>query len=251
MGLKLRNQIFQQTKFAFTLAEVLITIAVIGVVASVTLPMLIKKYEQYQTVIKLKVAYRILSQAVEQSIAYNGELDEWDYSLNATEFNDKYITPYLKIIKQCRSCNCGKSYYDLVEQNDCIASKSYILSNGMILYYIKDSFGFINYVVDLNGNKGKNTLGRDVFVFYLFNHTSPIQQFESKINMYKSGLYPGSLGGFGVPHWYIDRDLLLSTSVSRGCNKNISEQRRYGGTGSACATVIVKDGWKIKEDYPW
>lgn len=56
---------------AFTLSEVLITLGIIGVVAAMTLPNLIMKYEKQKTVEQLKVAYSLLSQAVSNSVAEN------------------------------------------------------------------------------------------------------------------------------------------------------------------------------------
>ena len=44
-------------KFAFTLAEVLITLGIIGVVAAMTIPTLMQKYYEKQTVAKLKETY--------------------------------------------------------------------------------------------------------------------------------------------------------------------------------------------------
>lgn len=51
-------------KSAFTLAEVLITLGIIGVVAAMTIPTLLAKYQEKQTVTKLKQTYSILSQAI-------------------------------------------------------------------------------------------------------------------------------------------------------------------------------------------
>ena len=47
---------------AFTLAEVLITLGVIGVVAAMTMPAVIKNYKKHVTETKLKSAYSQISQ---------------------------------------------------------------------------------------------------------------------------------------------------------------------------------------------
>ena len=60
MKLKLKN-------FAFTLAEVLITLAIIGVVAAMTIPTLINNYQKKQTVTQLKKAYTTLANVVYMS----------------------------------------------------------------------------------------------------------------------------------------------------------------------------------------
>src|SRR5574344_629312 len=56
---------------AFTLAEVLITLAIIGVVAALTIPTLIKNYQQKQYETQLKKTYSTLSQAFQSAAANN------------------------------------------------------------------------------------------------------------------------------------------------------------------------------------
>ena len=64
-------------KSAFTLAEVLITLGIIGVVAAITLPSLIQRNVEKQRVAQLKKAYSELSQAYNLAIAENGAPTEW------------------------------------------------------------------------------------------------------------------------------------------------------------------------------
>lgn len=55
----------QELKFesnGFTLAEVLITLGIIGVVAALTIPALIKKYQEIVTIEKLKKVYTTMAQ---------------------------------------------------------------------------------------------------------------------------------------------------------------------------------------------
>ena len=59
--------------FAFTLAETLITLGIIGVVAALTIPGLIQSYQKQQTVVKLKKAYAILNQIARNSSNENGD----------------------------------------------------------------------------------------------------------------------------------------------------------------------------------
>ena len=51
-------------KIGFTLAEVLITLGIIGVVAAMTIPTLVSKSQQRQHVIAWRKAYSSLAQAV-------------------------------------------------------------------------------------------------------------------------------------------------------------------------------------------
>ena len=64
-------------KAAFTLAEVLITLGIIGVVAAITMPALIQNYRNHAVEAKLKKFYSTFNQAVEMSIAENGDVALW------------------------------------------------------------------------------------------------------------------------------------------------------------------------------
>ena len=87
----------------FTLAEILITLGIIGVVASLTLPAVIDHYKKIETVSALKEAYTIFYQVIINSQQNNGSPLYWDYT-NLSFFVEEYILPYVKVIK-----NCGKN----------------------------------------------------------------------------------------------------------------------------------------------
>jgi len=73
---------------AFTLAEVLITLAIIGVVAAMTIPTLITKYDEYVTVVKVKKFYSMFSQAYQLAIVEHGSIDNWGLT-NSTQEEDE------------------------------------------------------------------------------------------------------------------------------------------------------------------
>lgn len=64
-------------RLAFTLAEVLITLGIIGVVAALTLPGLIQKYQEQAAISNLKKAYSMLSQAYRRAIEEYGPVSDW------------------------------------------------------------------------------------------------------------------------------------------------------------------------------
>ena len=70
-------------KLAFTLAETLIALAIIGVVTAITIPTLQIKHQKEQTVIQLKKAYSDFSNAVVMSSTENSDFSTWDYGLNS------------------------------------------------------------------------------------------------------------------------------------------------------------------------
>ena len=245
-------------RFAFTLSEVLITLGIIGIVAAIVTPVLIQNYEKQETAAKVKAAYSILSQAINDSISENGDIDSWDFSLLYKDFANKYLVPYLKISEICDSVACIRSkmedgryfrgYYELNGEKNAGIMYSFILNNGMIVMMNQTTLNLVVITVDINGNSGKNTLGRDIFAFYLLNHSSPTALNWTK--KYSAGLYLGGVGESGTLHAGKTRDELLSASSHRACNKETTSGG-HGGVGTACAAVIAKDGWRITKGYPW
>ena len=61
--------------YGFTLAETLIAVAILGLLAAIVIPNMFKAYQQYQMVSKLKVAYALLNDVVAQSEAENDGQD--------------------------------------------------------------------------------------------------------------------------------------------------------------------------------
>ena len=231
----------------FTLAEVLITIGIIGVVAAMTLPSLIADYQKKQTATQLKKSYSIISQALTASQYENGDMTEWgmnnmgdangdfwsNYKVIVTAFVNKYFIPYLNVQGNC-GIRCSrqnevKRYRlngDLWLWNDDYHYVVY-LADGTIVSFMFDNInGILQWVylyVDINGDKKPNISGKDIFTFGFYSETN-------KINM---------IGGGKT------RSELLGTSRS-GCNKNAGSY-----AGDYCGAVIQYDNWEIKDDYPW
>ena len=66
--------------YAFTLAEVLITLGIIGIVAAMTLPGVMGKFREKATVTKLKKFYSVLSQGYIFATEEFGTPDVWGIS---------------------------------------------------------------------------------------------------------------------------------------------------------------------------
>ena len=185
------NNIF---KVGFTLAEVLITLAIIGVIASMTLPAIITKTKNAEIVVALKKSYSALSQAYYSISGENGGIQN---ALSAVTNGDKFANVFIqkfRVAKNCGSSNAldsgciANTTYKCLGGSDCaIDFYSTFLANDNISY----SFLFVdkncstNYnqpsntssplyntcgmvVVDVNGpNKGPSIWGRDTFKFYI------------------------------------------------------------------------------------
>lgn len=179
-------------KKAFTLAEVLVTLAIIGVVAALTIPSLVQNTQKQQYVTGLKKAYSDLSQATLQLMNDNGgtmrNLISFD---NSYEFVQKYCTK-LNCIKICNgnaiNDGCwadtnGLSGTDSTFGETFNNFSGAVLSNGTTIasgwYNHNCTAGTYNIsgtntgcfmgsmYVDTNGLKEPNILGRDVFAFII------------------------------------------------------------------------------------
>ncbi len=216
---------------AFTLAEVLITLAIIGVVAALTIPIVVKNYQKTQTVTKLKKAYSIISQAYNNSQAENGMYQTWDKAsdLGATEYFNRYWKPYLKAQKICSTySDCGyknstpwtyaNGNPDGINVVSPGARTTFLTPDGIlfVIFAIGGSEGAtVDYIyVDLNGAKGPNVWGRDSFAF---------TRTDKGVMFY---CYNNSVA-----------------SIKSNCSKT--------GHGGCCAARLAHDGWEIKDDYPW
>lgn len=111
--------------------------------------------------------------------------------------------------------------------------------------------GGMLFYFDINGAKGPNWSGRDIFYYFLINK-SKISNFpgcSSTIRTLQSGLYPGAYADCFKPYTKYDRDILLGTSLDRACNHDAPHVT--DNAGDACAALIMQDGWKISDDYPY
>ena len=252
---------------AFTLAEVLITLGIIGIVAAMTMPVLIGNYQKTQAVNQLKKAYSEISQAIRISEAQYGTIDSWNFSNFSTAqeradyFAQNYIFPNIKILQNCSpsSEKCWADTYtiDGAKSNNYTNGRagrnSFITASGYAVYYWLHATGNGGwFIIDLNGLKKPNKLGKDVFIFIMSwgNRGSAVT--EDKCTQYKLGLLP-----YGVHCVSLSptRDELLDgtfdfggTGSSFNCKKGTGTNT---GGGGYCGAVIMMDGWQMEKDYPW
>lgn len=194
-----RKRKIRPAKNAFTLAEVLITLTVIGVVAALTLPTLVENHREKATVSKLKKSYSMLNQAYVRALYEHGSLWDWGFagdsstsSIDPETGERKYdtqtiansklfldtITEHMSNVTKCYQPSCDISYYKLKSlagiENTAKNSAHNIfdLPDGTSLFggwltlssCKNASCGDIG--VDINGSKNPpNTDGIDVFFF--------------------------------------------------------------------------------------
>ncbi len=230
------------------MAEVIITLGIIGIVSAMTIPTLINNYAKKSTISELKKVYSTLAQAIKLSQVENGDMMYWDFvDMLPREFFEKYLASYLKVgspflysdisseIKYYRPNGSVEKDFTFLYDNAII----YILSNGVALFFsgVKNVYTgkHVSFLVDINGYKnGPNRFGRDVFVFtihrdhgvmpYGYDKTSDTDKYQE-----------------------LDRDTLLN-SPRYGCR---NDKENTSTNGAYCFGLIFFDNWEIKDDYPW
>ena len=219
-------------KAAFTLAEVLITLGIIGVVAALTLPTVIANYQKQVTVTKLQKAYTILNQAFRQSEVDNGSSESWQETneIGVDEYFDRYWKKYFNEPVYCQTAQeCGYSGPSPYKKFN--GSTSGVIWIGKPRVFFKTSDGVfylfvdsttnangeihaVNFVfIDINGAKAPNTYGIDVFRF-------------------------NRVAGKGIIPY--GSNTSLATNVAR-CNPQ--------SDGEYCAARIMQEGWKINYSF--
>ncbi len=179
----------KEYKKGFTLAEVLITLGIIGVVASLTLPTLVQKQQEKATVTALKKFYSMLSQAYIQAKLENGTVDTWYETSMTQQERSKLVAEKLtKFIKTTNICYSNHNECLITKKNGIDGKSRNFNSSNYVTFITSDgmsvlvngysstemnneinSIGFIyaDIIVDINGNKKPNILGKDTFSFLL------------------------------------------------------------------------------------
>lgn len=160
-------------KKGFTLAEVLITLGIIGIVAALTIPNLIANYNAKAYDTRIKEAYSIIQNA--NGLIISEQIDPYNYynnSIKGSAILDEQAKDYAKLMKGATLCDttkstkCRRTYTNLADQATQhigpISNKiSIILPNGMIMW-----FGFYHWIfIDINGFEKPNRTGYDLHVF--------------------------------------------------------------------------------------
>ena len=181
--------------FGFTLAEVLITLGIIGIVAAITIPSLVQKYKVMVLRNQFKTAESVLQQAFQKSITELGYTNVNEFTipggkvttanfeqlkLDTAQLNGIWLKN-LKVIKKFEVRDFSRAGYgcypvwgdNKLNQHNCQFSLigGYLLSNGILVTSLTAQYGGINhpgqimFTFDTNGLKGPNRHGHDIFIY--------------------------------------------------------------------------------------
>lgn len=183
-------------KKGFTLAEVLITLAVIGVVSAMTIPPVVKNHKAVSGKASFEEAFVLLSRSVKRMNAEEGKLPTAD-SYPAHSFKPTFMK-YVRVLKDCglgwsdKDSSVKPCVQRKLKENPVSGTDAYmegyktfsrnqplygeflddgqiILVNGMYIF-IENNVSTIYVTIDTNGYvKKPNLWGHDVFTFQLMN----------------------------------------------------------------------------------
>ena len=242
-------------RFGFTLAEVLITLGIIGVVAALTLPALIQNYQKKATATSVKKAYSELNQIVERAKADYGDPSGWSYyeQDHLAEWVQTYIEPYVKVINS-GTCTSGSKClglplmyylgYNIASNSANPTRPQYmVVKGGDSLAYAFFRYGGVYEPVTRvrvyirSPKTAFAFVGKDVFTFILDRREA------------NPTFRPYVPHNYNFPKYNYDRTTILGTGWG-ACNPKASGGG-YWSPGDACSALIMLDGWEIKDEYPW
>ena len=184
----------KKTKKAFTLAEVLITLAIIGVIAAISVPSLIQKTNQAELITAWKKDFATISQAMSK---YNFDNGDFTGTLSGNQLRDN-LKSNLKFIKTCESTdyvgNCWHSAGEWQSLSGKARSGTIDINAGAILssgsLFIIQKAATMNCITpanynqrtdacflgmfDINGFKKPNTIGKDIYGVSIFGDGSVV-----------------------------------------------------------------------------
>lgn len=173
-------------KSGFTLAEVLIVVSIIGIVAQMIIPNLVENIQESQFKAAAKEAFSKCAQAIQQmKMDEGGSLAS--YIGNASAFKPVFMQ-YFKVIKNCNNSGCVPSAKGTLDDFSTIytslagdAGETDFMDEGQFITNDGMFFGIQNsnnplipnnlfLTVDVNGYTQKpNVYGKDVFMFQVVN----------------------------------------------------------------------------------
>ena len=214
-----------------------------------TMPVLVASYNNHITEVRLKKFYSVFNQAIQRSVADNGDTSNWDYWFNGVYDSEtdetqedysgilngnfeRYLAPYMNIVdkKDVRSASVGEK------------------GAKMRLYYLADGSAFAYtlihnreiYFFPKNAEKclektREQLISGNTICSFAFEFNPNVENEDWKY-LYKKGLEPY------LYQWSGDEKDLY-TGALYSCD-NLEK------LGAYCTAIIQRNNWKIPKDFP-
>ena len=169
---------------AFTLAEVLVTIGIVGIVATMTMPALVSKYKTVEYTSRAKKGYNTIAVAIAEYLRVKGA----DLLTNTSFVNDptNQLKTVLRVVTNSATySSVTRKNFELHNLNDqaiaqgtypAFSNQHFLLPDGTVISMstrinngTTKNTKLYSIGIDTNGAKGPNQLGRDVFLYYIVN----------------------------------------------------------------------------------
>ena len=170
-----------QRRFGFTLAEVLVTLGIIGVVSAMTVPSLMQNYQRQSYVTQLHKVYNELSQALVQYQTDKNAVNLREAGLGSQDAAVDFVKKYFKTVQDCghNPSPCFADSYKKMNGSSLnvklYEGNTFIIASGQAIgiYFNAEGEGAYKYLlcilIDINGIKGPNIQGRDLFELFVYN----------------------------------------------------------------------------------
>jgi prepilin-type N-terminal cleavage/methylation domain-containing protein len=230
---------------AFTLAEVLITLGIIGVVAAITIPTLVQNHRNMVVEKRLQKFYSNINQAILQSEVEYGDKKLWYQDTNSVlvdkdgnyvkgsstveKWWNLYIGPYVKTTS-IKYNNQGLPVFYFPDGTALLANQTAAMRDW--IFFVTDPDKCLNRY----GSKS-NAAGKCAFMFIYMPGTSTTKNKPVWKYHVEKGFEPYKHSWDGT-----EKDLYDSKS-DYGCN---STQKN-----AFCTAAIQYNNWKIPKNYPY
>ena len=219
---------------AFTLAEVLVTLGIIGVVAAMTLPTLIESHNRQVVETRLEKFYSTINQAIVRAEVDFGDRSDWYQDTNNIETDENgkpingssgvekwwntYLAPYVKTVGV--DYDNGLPVFKFADGSCLKANQATAMRDW--IYYTTSR----DRCIKMAGSE-ENSRGVCSFSFmYVPTADSPY--------FYKKGFEPYKSGWNGT-----------ESGLYNACKKSDNKMDK-----SLCGALIQYNGWKIPKNYP-
>ena len=168
-------------KKGFTLAEVLVTLGIIGVIAAMTIPSLVKSFEEKSNNTRAKKAYSAVSNAWNQYRSDKGGTVVGTFT-NETSLKNEFLKNYFSYIKETSFGVNTYTYQRLYSYDNYSVDYGIITLDGIFIGIaladgdcnVQVSGCCAKTFIDVNAFKGPNRLGYDVFyIAFMKNRIVP------------------------------------------------------------------------------